>query len=337
MDVRPGKQGVVLPGPKLALDDPAAAAATIVSHAHGDHVPRFERGPGHVHATPETAALLAVRAPHIRVTAHDFGEPFAVGEAEAEFQPSGHVLGSAFTIVRWRGSTLLYTGDYKLRAPFSCRPAARGLRCDVLVTESTFGLPIYRFPDPRRTQERAVAFAEESLAEGAVPVFLGYNLGKAQELMRLLGERGVPVMAHGAAWNMSRVYAAHGWDFPHCEPYRRDAVEGHALVVPPDARTNPMVTRLEARVAYASGWAAVENRRVQYDADALLPLSDHCDFEELLEFVAETRPRRVVANHGYSDVFAHILRGRGIEAVGIHAGHFEEEPGDVDAAEVADA
>lgn len=328
MDVRPGRQGVVLPGPRLALDDPAAAAATIVSHAHGDHIP-YEAG--HVHATDETAALLAVRAPHVRVSAHSFGEPFAVGEAEVEFRPSGHVLGSAFTLVRWRGSTLLYTGDYKLRTPFSCRPAERGLRCDVLVTESTFGLPIYRFPDPRRTQDRAVAFAEETLAEGGVPVFLGYNLGKAQELMRLLGERGVPVMAHGAAWNLSRVYAAHGWEFPHCEPYARDRVAGHALVVPPGARTNPMVTRLpDARVAYASGWAAVENRRTQFDADVLLPVSDHCDFFELCEFVSETRASRVVANHGYSDVFAHVLRGQGVEAVGIHAGVFEEEAADAE-------
>lgn len=325
MDVRPGKQGVVLPGPRLALDDPAPALATIVSHAHGDHIPYDAP---HVHATSETAALLAVRAPHIRVSAHPFGEPFAVGDAEVEFRPSGHVLGSAFTLVRWRGSTLLYTGDYKLREPFSCRPAERGLRCDVLVTESTFGLPVYRFPDPRRTQERAVGFAEETLAEGAVPVFLGYSLGKAQELMRLLGERGVPVMAHGAAWNISRVYAAHGWEFPQCVPYSREGVERHALVVPPGARTSPMVTRLDARVAYASGWAAVENRRVQLDADVLLPLSDHCDFGELLEFVRETKPRRVIANHGYSDVFAHILSGKGIEAAGIHAGVFEEEVGE---------
>lgn len=320
-----GRRGVLLPDARIALDTHEPGHVSLCSHAHSDHIPY--RAPL-AHATPATADILAHRAPDLRVERHAYGEEFTVNGARVTFLPAGHVLGSALTRVELDGEVLLYTADFKIREPLTCAPCARGddVRADVLVIESTFGLPVYQFPDTRAAQRKGVEFAMEVIDEGGVPVFLGYNLGKAHEIIRMLGEDGVPVMAHGAAWNLADVYTAHGVDFPNARAYAKGDVAGHALVAPPSARASPMVTKLkDARVAYCSGWAALEPRRVQMDADLLLPLSDHCDFPDLCKFVEEVRASRVYANHGYSDVLCHILGKRGVDAHALHAGDFHEE------------
>lgn len=328
MKVAAGSRGVLLPDALLALDvhHPDPGWRSVCSHAHSDHIPF---GAAETHATPATADLLALRAPQIRVRRHAYGEPFELNGARVTFFPSGHVLGAALTLVEHRGETLLYTADFKLREPFTCDPCARGLSADALVVESTFALPVYQFPSSRDAQAKAARFAEEVLESNGTPVFLGYNLGKAHELARLLGERGVNVAMHGAAWSLAQVYRAHGVELPNCEAYDKDAASGKALVAPPSVRGSPMIANLKGvAVAYCSGWAALESQRAQMNADLLLPLSDHCDFPDLVRFVDEVRPRKVYANHGYSDVFCRVLAKRGVAAEALHAGRFDEEEGE---------
>ena len=315
-------RGVLLPELRLALDTSAPGYESLVSHAHGDHIPWEAR---HAYATPETADILAVRKPDLAVTAVPYGETFRAGRAKVTFHPAGHILGSALTHVEAPdGETLLYTGDTKTRPSLTAR-SGEYVPADVLVVESTFGLPIYRFPDIEELTARAAAFARETLAEGEVPVFLGYALGKSQELLALLTKAGVPTVAHGAVWNVCQVYERHGVRFPMTRPYVAGDVQGAALVVPDSFREHPMVLKLDHRVAYCSGWALLSKSRVQMDADCLLPLSDHADFPGLLGIVEQVGPRKVYANHGYSDVFSHLLRRQGLDAQPLHVGHLDED------------
>lgn len=322
MRVESPGSGVVLPELRLAFDLHVPGHDIVVSHAHGDHVPW---GAPHAYASKETADLLAIRSPELDVTVLPWGEPTRIGESLVTLHPAGHILGSALVHVETRsGETLLYTGDTKPTECRSCEPP-RYVEADTLIVESTFGLPIFRFPGRARLEETAVAFARETLAEGKTPVFLGYNLGKAQELIALLGHNGVPVSAHGAAWNLCAVYERHGIDFPHARAYVRGETAGSALVVPPSFRSHGMVTALDARVCYASGWALLSRSRAQRDADLLLPLSDHADYDGLFDIVSQVKPRRILTNHGYADVFAHLLRKAGHDAQPLAVGHLEED------------
>lgn len=317
-------RGVLLPELRLALDTSAPGFASVVSHAHGDHIPWEAR---EAWATPETADVLSVRAPFLRTHVVPWRERTRVGAAHITYHPAGHILGSALTLVEAPdGSTLLYTGDTKTRASLTTT-LAEFPEADELIVESTFGLPIYRFPDHDALGDEMAAWARATLAEGAIPVFLGYALGKSQEILAILDRRGIPTVAHGAVWNMCRVYERNGVHFERTRPYAPGSVEGAALVVPGSFREHPMVRKLEHRVAYCSGWARLSKSRIQNDADALFPLSDHADFPGLLDIVARVRPRRVLANHGYADIFTHILRREGIAAEPLLVGHGEEDAG----------
>lgn len=314
--------GVLLPGLRLALDAHLPGYESIVSHAHGDHIPWEAR---RAWCSAETADLLAIRKPDLETHVIPWGEPTRVGAARVTLHPAGHILGSALTHIEAPdGGTLLYTGDTKTRASLTT-PTARFVEADTLVVESTFGLPVFRFPPQETVAAQMVRFARDTLAAGETPAFLGYALGKGQEIVAILGAAGVPTSVHGAAWNLCEAYMRHGVDFPHARPYAAGEVAGSALVVPPSFREHPMVTRIRSRVAYCSGWALLARSRIQRDADELVPLSDHADYEDLLDIVAQVRPRRVLANHGYSDVFAHLLRKRGIAAQPLAVGHLDED------------
>lgn len=331
MHVRTLGRGVLLPELKLALDTSAPGFTSLVSHGHGDHIPWDAT---RAHASAETADIMAVRSPFIDVEVMPWREVVKIGQARVTLHPAGHILGSALTHIEAPdGSTLLYTGDTKTRTGLSC-PTAEFPEAKGLIIESTFGLPIFRFPGTPELQERAVAFARATLAEGAVPVFLGYALGKAQELLLMLTAGGVPTIAHGAVWNMCEVYKRHGVTFPLTRPYEPGKVEGAALIVPDSFREHPMVTKLDARVAYCSGWARLSKSRAQLDVDFLLPLSDHADYAGLLEIVDRVRPTRVFTNHGYADTFAHLVkRTRSIDASPLVVGHTSDEdarPGPVE-------
>ena len=321
-------RGVLLPDVRLALDTAAPGYASLVSHAHGDHVPWDAR---EAWCSAETADVMGIRAPAIRAHVLPWREGVEVNGARVTLRPAGHILGSACVHVEAPdGSTLLYTGDTKTRPGLTCAPAEYA-EADTLVVESTFGLPIYRFPDLDELERRAAEFARATLAEGAVPVFLGYALGKAQEVCALLNKAGVPVVAHGAVWNMCEAYRRHGVDFPRTRPYVPGQVEGAALVVPASFREHPMVLKLDHRLAYCSGWARLSRSRVQMDADLLLPLSDHADYPGLLDIVDQVKPKRVFTNHGYADTLAHLLRKRGLDARELSVGHVDEDAGPGDA------
>jgi len=314
-------RGVLLPELKLALDTSAPGFESIVSHGHGDHIAWDAQ---HVFATPETCDIIALRAPFLRTTPVPWREPTRIGRAKVTFHPAGHILGSALTLIEADGASLLYTADTKTR-PSLTTPLAEFPQADELIVESTFGLPIYRFPDYAELGDRMAAWARAALAEGATPVFLGYTLGKSQEVLATLERRGVPTVAHGAIWNMCQVYERHGVRFPTTRPYAPGEVRGAALVVPGSFREHPMVLKLDHRIGYCSGWALLSRSRTQRDADALFPLSDHADFPGLLDIVERVRPRRVYTNHGYADVLAHLLGKRGIPAAPLHVGHLEED------------
>ena len=318
LEIRP--EGLFAPAFDAWIDPPAPSSRAILSHAHADHA---AAGHGEVWATPETLAIYRVRNPDWNGTVRPlaYGERVFSDGAVLELVPSGHILGSAQVYIERSGVSVLYTGDFRRGAARTAVPAGAP-RADVLITETTFGLPVFRFPPRGEVEARLVRFCRESIEDGAVPVLLAYALGKSQEAALTLAEAGIATVLHGAAWKLLPVYESAGFSFPLSRAYESGpAGPGEVLIVPPHCSRTPVVRNVKKRrIAYLSGWAMREASRAENDADALLPFSDHADFDELLAHVGAVAPRRVLTHHGYARDFARILSGRGIEAEALSEG-----------------
>ncbi|MFL6588581.1 MAG: ATP-dependent DNA ligase [Chthoniobacterales bacterium] len=305
------ERGVYLPNEQIWLDPWDAKPFAFVSHAHSDHIaPHAE-----IIVSERTARLMQARMPgdrHEHVL--DFGVKKNVHGLDVTLIPAGHIFGSAQFFLETDGGSLLYTGDFKLRHGRSAEPA-EWRHADTLIMETTFGLPRYRFPPTEEVIAHIVAFCRDALESGAVPVLLGYSLGKAQEILCALAGAGLKPMLHGTVHRMTRIYEQFGQSFCDYERYNSNDVAGKVLICPPSTNRSRMLEKIpEKRVAMISGWAVDPNAIYRYQVDAAFPLSDHADYTDLVRYVELVKPERVLTLHGFAAEFARDLRERGIEA-----------------------
>lgn len=299
--------GFYLPDIDLWLDSTEDSGNNWISHGHSDHARGIH---GRVFASPETAAVYQVRVPGATVPELP---PAEFNGARLTAYPASHIVGASQLLVEYQGERLVYTGDIKLRAPI-CGARTEIIPCHRLIIESTFGLPIYRFLNQDQARSRIVDTAREALDEGLSPVFIGYSLGRGQEIAHVLCQAGIPTMIHGAIARFVPLYEAAGYALPDWRPYAAGTTHGHALVVTPDFRNILEASGKTIRIIYVSGWAALDNARARTGAEELIPYSDHGDYEELLAMVEQSGAREVDVVHGYTEPFARILRARGIDA-----------------------
>jgi len=303
----------------LWLDPLSIQPFAFVSHAHTDHL----RGHQVVLASPPTAALSRQRLGErgrTRYEVLEFGREVWLGDLRPDqprgdlrlkLLPAGHVLGSAMLRAEGERGSVLYTGDFKLREGMTaerCQPE----RADTLVMETTYGLPRYAMPPAEEVQKQIVVFCREALAAGDTPVFLAYALGKAQELMAILGAAGLPLAVHRSVASIAAVYERSGKALPtYCHHVGR-CPDGHVLICPPGAAGLEGILR--KRTAVVSGWAMDRWATYRYGCDAAFALSDHADYPDLLRMVELVGPKKVLTVHGFAVEFATDLRARGIEA-----------------------
>lgn len=307
------EHGVWLPQIGWWLDARFPVAKSFVSHAHFDHVADHQ-----VFLCSEgTSRLTRARLPgERRELVLPFDTPHALSpECTVRLYPAGHIFGSAqLHATHGAHGTLLYTGDFKLRPGLSAETCATP-QADVLIMETTFGLPRYVFPPTEQVVAEIVGFCQQALHDDAVPVLFGYSLGKSQEVLQALGRAQLPVMLHPEVHRLTQVYEGLGMSFP---PYRLfDPFEcaGHVVLCPPQTAGSSFLRKIEhRRTAMITGWAMDPGARFRYQTDHAFPLSDHADFADLLAFVERVRPRQVWTLHGFAREFAQTLRERGIEA-----------------------
>lgn len=307
------RRGLHVPEAGLWLDPPTRRHWALVTHAHSDHFARHETT---VCSLP-TAALIRARYgnPQDReLRALTYGETVKRNDFFIKLHPAGHILGSAMVHITREedGASLLYTGDFKLRESPTCE-AADPQPADILIMETTFGLPHYRFPRREEIREKVQAFVLETLEVGKVPVLLGYSLGKAQEILALIEGMGLPIMAHDSITKMTEVFRVLGRNLPQLLPLAPAQAAGHIVLAPPQKAKN-LSALMPARTALLSGWALDQRAKYRYGVDEAFPLSDHADYAELLELVERVRPKIVYTVHGHTTEFAADLRRRGQEA-----------------------
>lgn len=312
MSVELRRNGLHLTGTDLSLDATRKSPLCFVSHGHSDHIGRHER----TIATAATLRFMSHRLGRVnQPQAVDYNQPFALGSMMLELLPAGHILGSAqLRVTREDGRRIVYTGDINTAPSLTAEPT-QVAECDTLVIESTFGHPRYRFPPKDEVLGQVEAWVRESLERGAVPVLLGYPLGKSQEAMKYLAGRGYALVAHDSIFEVAQLYAELGVPI---EPLRRfdGKVEpGEVLFFPPHlARTGALAPLWPRATAVLTGWALDRGAAYRYGAQVAFPVSDHADCPSLVAYVKATGARDVITLHGFAEELARVLREDGIDA-----------------------
>ena len=329
----PRPEGLYCPPGDFHIDPVRPVRRALVTHAHSDHA---TAGHGAILATRETLDIMALRlgdgfAPVTE--AARFGEPIALGGITVTFHPAGHVLGSAQIAVEAPGLRIVAAGDYK-RTPDPTCAAFEPVPCDVFITEATFGLPVFRHPDPlaeaRKLLHSLAQFPERTHLVGV------YALGKAQRLIRLLREAGHdgPVFVHGALRRLCDYYASRGielGDLPDATLERGRARDfaGQIVLGPPSAFEGPWIRRFaDPLIAFASGWMQVRARARQRGVELPLVVSDHCDWPELTATIAELDPAEVWVTHGREEALVRWCALQGRPARPLHLVGYEDEADD---------
>lgn len=289
----------------------------VVTHAHADHA-RW----GSKHYLGSDAGTTVLRArlgDEASIETLGWGETRRIGEALVSLHPAGHILGSAQVRVEVAGEVWVVTGDYKVDPDPTCA-AWEPVRCHTFVTESTFGLPVFRWPAAATVFEEIDEWWRYNRAANRTSLLYGYALGKAQRLLAGVDASIGPILVHGAVNKLVDAYRAAGIDLPEVLPASVENAKkyrGEALVIaPPSAGGSTWVRKFQpASDAFASGWMAMRGTRRRRAGDRGFVLSDHVDWPQLLEAVESTGAERVWVTHGYTDVVARYLREeRGLDA-----------------------
>lgn len=313
------ENGLRIREPELWLDSRRSRAFGFVSHAHTDHLGRHET----TIATRATVALAGRPISKSRMMSLEFGQPEMIdAQTRVTLRPAGHLLGSSMIHIERDDESFLYTGDYKLRESLTAE-IAEPVCADVLLCESTFGLPQFRFPAWREVTTQLIELVIEAMRRGRQPIVMGYALGKAQEIVRILTDAGLPVTEHDTVKTRSDIYEDYNVRLGARRKYietdfhgeRPLSLEERGVIVAP-----PQVVRAEFSAKFEnpmtimmSGWGLLKGAQFRYGVDHVLPLSDHADFDELLRLIEIVSPKRVYTTHGYRDCVDH-LRARGINA-----------------------
>ena len=305
--------GLACPDASFTVDPWKPVPRAVITHAHADHACT---GCGEYICTPATADLLRVRiGESIKICELPFGTTRRFGEVDVSLHPAGHVLGSAqVRLQHCRGGPVwVVTGDYKRDddptvEPFELVP------CDVFITESTFGLPIFTWPDAATVASEINAWRRTNHEQGCTSVILAYSLGKAQRVLNLLDSNLGPVGVHGSIPKINEVYTARGialHDSIHATEESAADLRTHTIVAPPSAAASPWIRRFAGpngiRTAMISGWMTIRGRRRWRALHRGFVISDHADWPGLLQTVKETGASRVGATHGYAAPLARYL------------------------------
>ncbi|WP_029350683.1 ligase-associated DNA damage response exonuclease [Bosea sp. 117] len=322
-------QGLYSPVGDFHVDPTRPVKRAIVTHGHSDHA---RAGHGAVLATRETLDIMAIRYGDDfagSTQALPYGERIEVNGVGVTLHPAGHILGSAQVALDYKGCRIVVSGDYKPGTDPTCAPF-EPVACDVFISEATFGLPVFRHPDPaeetRKLLDSLALFPERAHLVGA------YALGKAQRVIALAraGGHERPIYVHGAMERLTAYYAAQGIALGEVRLAREAKpadLAGAIIVCPPSAMTDLWARKFPDPVtAFASGWMRIRARARQHGVELPLIISDHADWDDLQDAVLATGCSELWVTHGQEDALVHWALLAGLRARPLHmVGYGEEE------------
>lgn len=323
--LHPTEAGLYCPPGDFFIDPVRPVPRALITHGHGDHA---RSGHGSVLATRQTLEIMAIRYGEDFTRTRQVAEgQIRVGDVTVSFHPAGHILGSAQIRVRPdKGPTIVVSGDY-CRAPNPVCAPYEPVPCDVFVTEATFGLPVFRHPDPLSEMARLTA----SMAEFPErPHLIGaYALGKAQRVISLARQAGIdgPIAIHGALQRLCDYHVEQGIELGELIPATAADVPAQLVIAPPSAFASPWVQRFrDPVIGFASGWMSVRARARQRGVELPLIVSDHVDWPQVTRTVRELAPSELWITHGNEDGLMRWCELEGIPARPLRLVGYEDEP-----------
>jgi len=324
--LHPTPKGLYCPPGDFYIDPVHPVPKALITHGHADHA---RAGHQAVLATRRTLDIMALR----------YGDGFAcstqaaenrlnINGVEVSFHPAGHVLGSAQIRISHKGQTIVAAGDYKRGTDPTAEPFDP-VPCDVFITEATFALPVFRHPSPHfeisKLLKSLEQFPDRAHMVGA------YALGKAQRVIRLIRDAGYdkPIWLHGALTKLCEYYAAQGidlGDLRHVTDAPKATFAGQIIMAPPSAFGATWAQRFpDPLFAFASGWMQVRTRIRQRGVELPLIISDHCDWTELTDTIAELGPQETWVTHGREEALVCWCALNGLKARPLHLVGYEDE------------
>ena len=298
----------------------------IITHAHSDHA---KWGSHYYLCHAASLPLLKLRLGDIAVDPLNWNESITINGVKVSLHPAGHIIGSSQVRVEYNNETWVVSGDYKTEDD-GISGAFEPVRCNVFITESTFGLPIYHW----RSQDEIYTSIKEWIVTnqqtGKTSVLVAYSLGKAQRVMECIRDLDVKIFLHGAAWNVYQTLLDAGYDLPFAERVNPDTpkekFKGQVVIAPPSADGTPWMKRFSPySTGVCSGWMQVRGNVRRRNADAGFALSDHADWKGLIDTVKATGAEKVFVTHGFQAAFSRYLNENGIIAAEVKTEYGGEE------------
>ncbi|SDD09285.1 putative mRNA 3-end processing factor [Algoriphagus faecimaris] len=322
--------GLFCPPAGVFIDPWRPVDRAVITHAHSDH---SRWGMKHYLAHHDSAEVMKLRlGAEISLETVDYAQTIEMNGVKISLHPAGHIPGSSQIRLEHKGKIAVVSGDYKveddgLSAPFE------PVKCHEFVSECTFGLPIYKWEPQQEIFSQVNSWWKTNAQEGRNSVLFAYSLGKAQRILKHLDPSIGKIFVHGAVWNTNQALLAHGTAIPDVPKVTQETpkseFKGAMIIAPPSAFGTPWMRRFSPyRTGICSGWMAVRGTRRRRAADRGFVLSDHADWEGLIQAIESTEAEKVYLTHGSTASFVRFLQEeKGIDAVELQTlfGTEEEE------------
>ncbi|MGY6562642.1 MAG: ligase-associated DNA damage response exonuclease [Luteibaculaceae bacterium] len=289
----------------------------VITHAHADHS-RWGMGKylAHEHSVPIMRLRLGK---DILVQPVKYSEKVIINGVEVSLHPAGHIIGSAQVRVSYKGEVWVVSGDYKPNPDLTCEPF-EPVKCHVFISESTFGLPIYKWKPEKEIFGEINTWWHTNRKEGKTSIIYGYSLGKAQRILQGVNHAIGPVYVHGAVYNTNMAFREANLSL---KPFLKipghqkgEFFKGSLVIAPPAAGGGPWIKKFGNTIeeAVASGWMTLRGAKRRRNIAHGFVLSDHADWEGLLACIEASEAEKVLLTHGYSSIVAQYLNENGIAA-----------------------
>lgn len=313
LEIKP--EGIYCPAGEFYIDPRGKVKKAVITHAHSDHA---RSGHNSYLCSDSCLPLLKIRlGENQKMESIPFGKVIKIGAAKVSLHPAGHILGSAQVRVEVGGEVWVVSGDYKPQADQTCE-SFELVSCHGFISECTFGLPVYRWMEEQKIHKEVNQWWQKNAKEGRPSLLFAYSLGKAQRILSGL-ESGIgPVFAHGAVHPFLEHYEKAGVHFPEVQKLERGQeidLSRSIIVAPPAVEDSTWTRKIKnSRRGFASGWMSIRGAKRRRNLDQGFVLSDHADWDGLLQVIQGTGAEEIFLTHGNGDALARYLQEKGKNA-----------------------
>jgi putative mRNA 3-end processing factor len=301
------------------IDPRRPVERAVITHAHADHITAGSRS---YLCSKDSQILLQARlGREANIETLQYGESTTVNAVQLSLHPAGHILGSAQVRMEQDGNIWVVSGDFKTGTNPTCAPLER-LRCHTFISESTFGLPIFRWPSPEQVMQEINSWWRSNRDQKRTSILFAYALGKAQRILAGLDRSIGPILTHGAVEKINQCYRDIGINLPDTRYIgaieKSDLPKDAIVIVPPSADHPVWMRRFPERSrAFASGWMRIRGNRRRRSVDRGFILSDHSDWGGLVDTITASGAEKIMLTHGYATEMARWLQEKGYNAEAI--------------------